>query len=166
MLGCFCILPPEGSFLPIAAENLPRRVSRSPAALWHGNRDNFLETTSLYPPQADTARGFPKNAGRNPWFLPLLCCVLRPVEEDGVHLHYIALSFRWNLHRQSKGIFIRGPRQNKQSGFVGERRHSTVIDACRLRRAERYKACVDDMPFDCLSLRGVRGLGKGFGLIQ
>ena len=70
------------------------------------------------------------------------------------------------LYRQSKGIFIRGPRQNKQSGFVGERRHSTVIDACRLRRAERYKACVDDMPFDCLSLRGVRGLGKGFGLIQ
>ncbi len=41
-----------------------------------------------------------------------------------------------------------------------------MIDACRLRRAERYKACVDDMPFDCLSLRGVRGLGKGFGLIQ
>lgn len=127
---------------------------------------HFPETTSLYPPQADTARWFPKNAGRNPWFLHLLCCVLRPVEEDGVHLHCIALSFRWNLYRQSKGIFIRGPRQNKQSGFVGERRHSTVIDACRLRRAERYKACVDDMPFDCLSLRGVRGLGKGFGLIQ
>lgn len=127
---------------------------------------HFPETASLYPPQADTARWFPKTAGRNPWFLPLLCCVLRPVEEDGVHLHYIALSFRWNLYRQSKGIFIRGPRQNKQSGFVGERRHSTVIDACRLRRAERYKACVDDMPFDCLSLRGVRGLEKGFGLIQ
>ena len=161
MLGCFCILPPEGSFLPIAAESLPRRVSRSPATLRHGNRDTFSK-----PPQADTARWFPKNAGRNPWFLHLLCCVLRPVEEDGVHLHYIALSFRWNLYRQSKGIFIRGPRQNKQSGFVGERRHSTVIDACRLRRAERYKACVDDMPFDCLSLRGVRGLGKGFGLIQ
>ena len=52
---------------------------------------------------------------------------------------------------QSKGIFIRGPRQNKQSGFVLERRHSTVIDACRLRRAERYKACVDDMPLDCPS---------------
>ena len=161
MLGCFCVLPPEGSFLPIAAESLHRRVSRSPATLRHGNRD-----TSWKPPQADTARWFPKNAGRNPWFLHLLCCVLRPVEEDGVHLHCIALSFRWNLYRQSKGIFIRGPRQNKQSGFVGERRHSTVIDACRLRRAERYKACVDDMPFDCLSLRGVRGLGKGFGLIQ
>ena len=51
---------------------------------------------------------------------------------------------------QSKGIFIRGPRQNKRSGFVGERRHSAVIDACRLRREERYRACVDDVPFDCL----------------
>ena len=30
-------------------------------------------------------------------------------------------------------------------------RSSTVIDACRLRRAERYNACVDDMPFDCPS---------------
>ena len=28
-------------------------------------------------------------------------------------------------------------------------RSSTLIDACRLRRAERYKACVDDIPFDC-----------------
>lgn len=166
MLGCFCVLPPEGSFLPIAAESLPRRVSRSPATLRHGNR-----TLPGKPPRCIRHRriqrgGFQRTPGRNPWFLHLLCCVLRPVEEDGVHLHYIALSFRWNLYRQSKGIFIRGPRQNKQSGFVGERRHSTVIDACRLRRAERYKACVDDMPFDCLSLRGVRGLGKGFGLIQ
>ena len=32
-----------------------------------------------------------------------------------------------------------------------------MIDACRLRRAERYKACVDDMPFDCPSARGRRG---------
>ena len=45
MLGCFCVLPPVGSFLPIAAENLPRRVSRSPATLRHGNRD-----TSPKPP--------------------------------------------------------------------------------------------------------------------
>ena len=126
---------------------------------------HFLKTTSLYPPVADTARWFPKNAGRNPWFLHLLCCVLHPVEEDGVHLHYIALSFRWNLYRQSKGIFIRGPRQNKQSGFVGERRHSTVIDACRLRRAERYKACVDDMPFDCPLRPRAEGVEIGFYLI-
>ena len=164
MLGCSCIFPPEGSFLPIAAESLPHRVSRSPATLRHGNRDTspkpprcirLAVSASLYPPVADTARWFPRNAGRNPWFLHLLCRVLHPVEEDGVHLHYIALSFRWNLYRQSKGIFIRGPRQNKR--FVGERRHSTVIDACRLRRAERYKACVDDMPFDCPSARGRRG---------
>ena len=183
MLECSCIFPPEGSFLsiaaeslhpdktspktlpywgnflPIAAESLPRRVSRSPATLRHGSRD----TSSLYPPQADTARWFPKNAGRNPWFLHLLCCVLHPVEEDGVHLHYIALSFRWNLYRQSKGIFIRGPRQNKR--FVGERRHSTVIDACRLRRAERYKACVDDMPFDCPLRPRAEGVEIGFYLI-
>ena len=33
-----------------------------------------------------------------------------------------------------------------------------MIDACRLRRAERYKACVDDMPFDCLSTGRWRGL--------
>ena len=33
---------------------------------------HFLETTSLYPPQADTERCFPKNAGRNPWFLHFL----------------------------------------------------------------------------------------------
>ena len=88
---------------------------------------HFPETTWLYPPVADTARRFPKNAGRNPWFLHLLCCVLHPVEEDRVHLHYIAHSFRWDLYRQSKGIFIRGPRQNKQSGFVGERRHKLCI---------------------------------------
>ena len=156
MLGCFCILPPEGSFLPItaeslhpdktspktlpywgsflsiAAESLHRRVSRSPAPLWHGNRDTspklprcirLAVTTSLYPPQADTARRFPKNAGRNPWLLHLLCCVLRPVEEDGVHLHYIALSFRWNSYRQSKGIFIRGPRQNKRFCWGEETQH-------------------------------------------
>ena len=150
MLGCSCIFPPEGSFLPIAAESLPRRVSRSPATLRHGNRDTSPK---------------PKNAGRNPWFLHLLYCVLHPVEEDRVHLHYIALSFRWNLYRQSKGIFIRGPRQNKQSGFVGERRHSTVIDACRLRRAERYKACVDDMPFDCPLRPRAEGVEIGFYLI-
>ena len=163
MLGRFCILPPEGNFLPIAAESLHRRVSRSPATLWHGNRDTSPETTSVYPPVADTARWFPKNAGRNPWLLHLLCCVLHPVEEGGVHLHYIALSFRWNLYRQSKGIFIRGPRQNKR--FVGERRHSTVIDACRLRRAERYKACVDDMPFDCPLRPRAEGVEIGFYLI-
>lgn len=33
-----------------------------------------------------------------------------------------------------------------------------MIDACRLRRAERYKACVDDMPFVAPSARGRRGL--------
>lgn len=166
MLGCFCILPPEGSFLPIAAESLPRRVSRSPATLRHGNRDTFSKPPRCIRHRRIQRGGFQRTPAETHGFCHLLCCVLRPVEEDGVHLHYIALSFRWNLYRQSKGIFIRGPRQNKQSGFVGERRHSTVIDACRLRRAERYKACVDDMPFDCLSLRGVRGLGKGFGLIQ
>ena len=37
--GVFYILSPVGSFLPIAAESLPRRVSRSPATLRHGNRD-------------------------------------------------------------------------------------------------------------------------------
>lgn len=84
---------------------------------------HFPETTWLYPPVADTARCFPKNAGRNPWFLHLLCCVLRPVEEDRVHLHYIALSFRWNLYRQSKGIFIRGPRQNKRFCWGEETQH-------------------------------------------
>ena len=34
-------VPPAGDFLPIAAESLPRRVSRSPATLRHGNRDTF-----------------------------------------------------------------------------------------------------------------------------
>lgn len=164
--GVFYILSPVGSFLPIAAESLP--VVSADLQPRCGMETGTLPGNHL----AVSATGgysevvSKERRGRNPWFLHLLCCVLRPVEEDGVHLHYIALSFRWNLYRQSKGIFIRGPRQNKQSGFVGERRHSTVIDACRLRRAERYKACVDDMPFDCLSLRGVRGLGKGFGLIQ
>ena len=33
-----------------------------------------------------------------------------------------------------------------------------MIDACRLRRAKRYKACVDDMPFDCPSALRRRGL--------
>ena len=32
-----------------------------------------------------------------------------------------------------------------------------MIDACRLRRAERYKACVDDMPFDYPSALRRRG---------
>ena len=157
-------MSPTGDFLPIAAKSFHRRVSRFPATLWHGNRGTSSKAP-LYPPVADTARCFPKNAGRNPWFLHLLYCVLHPVEEDRVHLHYIALSFRWNLYRQSKGIFIRGPRQNKQSGFVGERRHSTVIDACRLRRAERYKACVDDMPFDCPLRPRAEGVEIGFYLI-
>ncbi len=44
--GVFYILSPVGSFLPIAAESLHRRVSRSPATLWHGNRD-----TSSKPPR-------------------------------------------------------------------------------------------------------------------
>ena len=163
MLGCFCILPPEGSFLPIAAESLHRRVSRSPATLRHGNRD-----TSPKPPRRIRHRrirrgGFQRTPAETHGFLHLLCCVLHPVEEDGVHLHYIALSFRWNLYRQSKGIFIRGPRQNKR--FVGERRHSTVIDACRLRWAERYKACVDDMPFDCPLRPRAEGVEIGFYLI-
>lgn len=163
MLGRFCILPPEGSFLPIAAESLPRRVSRSPATLRHGNRD-----TSSKPPRCIRLwriqrGGFQRTPAETPWFLHLLCCGLHPVEEDGVHRHYIALSFRWNLYRQSKGIFIRGPRQNKR--FVGERRHSTVIDACRLRRAERYNACVDDMPFDCPLRPRAEGVEIGFYLI-
>jgi len=70
LLGCSCIFPPEGNFLPIAAESLHpdktspktlpywggflpiaaeslhRRVSRSPAPLRHGNRD-----TSPKPPR-------------------------------------------------------------------------------------------------------------------
>lgn len=147
MLKCSCIFPPEGSFLsiaaeslhpdktslktlpywgsflPIAAESLHRRVSRSPATLWHGNRD-----TSPKPPRCirlwRIQRGaFQRTPAETHGFLHLLCCVLHPVEEDGVHLHYIALSFRWNLYRQSKGIFIRGPRQNKRFCWGEETQH-------------------------------------------
>ena len=44
-------------------------------------------------------------------------------------------------------------------------RSSTLIDACRLRRAERYKACVDDMPFDCPLRPRAEGVEIGFYLI-
>ena len=44
-------------------------------------------------------------------------------------------------------------------------RSSTVIDACRLRRAERYKACVDDMPFDCPLRRKAEGLLFCWGVL-
>ncbi len=40
-----------------------------------------------------------------------------------------------------------------------------MIDACRLRRAERYNACVDDMPFDCPLRPRAEGVEIGFYLI-
>ena len=40
-----------------------------------------------------------------------------------------------------------------------------MIDACRLRWAERYKACVDDMPFDCPLRPRAEGVEIGFYLI-
>lgn len=164
MLGCFCILPPEGSFLPIAAESLHRRVSRSPATLRHGNRD-----TSPKPPRCIRHRRIHRGGFQR-----------TPAETHGFCTSSAACFARWKktgytvitLRSVFDGICIGNQKAyssgvpDKTSGFVGERRHSTVIDTCRLRRAERYNACVDDMPFDCLSLRGVRGLEKGFGLIQ
>ncbi len=33
-----------------------------------------------------------------------------------------------------------------------------MIDACRLRREERYRACVDDVPFDCLHKTHRKGI--------
>ena len=156
MLGCFCILPPEGSFLPIAAESLHRRVSRSPATLWHGNRD-----TSSKPPRCIRL-----------WRIQRGGFQRTPAETHGFCTSFAACFARWRktgytfitLRSVFNGICIGNQKAyssgvpDKTSGFVGERRHSTVIDACRLRRAERYKACVDDMPFDCLSTGRWRGL--------
>lgn len=164
MLGYSCIFPPEGNFLTIAAESLPRRVSRSPATLRHGSRD-----TSSKPPRCIRL-----------WRIQRGGFQRTPAETHGFCTSFAACFTQWRktgytfitLRSVFDGICIGNQKAyssgvpDKTSGFVGERRHSTVIDACRLRRAERYKACVDDMPFDCLSLRGVRGLGKGFGLIQ
>ena len=142
MLGCFCILPPEGSFLPIAEEGLPRRVSRSPATLWHGNRD-----TSSKPPRFCTSFAACFTRWRKTGYTFI---TLRSVF-DGICIG--------NQKAYSSGV------PDKTSGFVGERRHSTVIDACRLRRAERYKACVDDMPFDCPLRPRAEGVEIGFYLI-
>ena len=166
MLGCFCVLPPEGSFLPIAAESLHRRVSRSPATLRHGNRDTFSKPPRCIRHRRIQRGGFQRTPAETHGFCTSFAACFARWRKTGYTFIALRSVFDGICIGNQKGIFIRGPRQNKQSGFVGERRHSTVIDACRLRRAERYKACVDDMPFDCLSLRGVRGLEKGFGLIQ
>ena len=119
MLGCFCVLPPEGNFLPIAAET-------------HGFCTSFAACFARW---------------RKTWYTFI---TLRSVF-DGICIG--------NQKAYSSGV------PDKTSGFVGERRHSTVIDACRLRRAERYKACVDDMPFDCPLRPRAEGVEIRFYLI-
>ena len=177
MLGCSCIFPPEGSFLPIAAESLPHRVSRSPATLRHGNRD-----TSPKPPRcirlAVSASLYPPRCIRL-WRIQRGGFQRTPAETHGFCTSFAACFTRWRktgytfitLRSVFDGICIGNQKAyssgvpDKTSGFVGERRHSTVIDACRLRRAERYKACVDDMPFDCPLRPRAEGVEIGFYLI-
>lgn len=155
MLGRFCVLPPEGSSLPIAAESLHRRVSRSPATLRHGSRD-----TSSKPPRCIRRRRIQRGGFQR-----------TPAETHGFCTSFAACFTRWRktgytfitLRSVFDGICIGNQKAyssgvpDKTSGFVGERRHSTVIDACRFRRAERYKACVDICPLIAPSARGRRG---------
>ena len=153
MLGCFCILSPEGNFLPIAAEGLPRRVSRSPATVWHGNRD-----TSWKPPRCIRST----QAETHGFCTSFAACFTR-WRKTGYTVITLRSVFDGICIGNQKAYSSGGP--DKTSGFVGERRHSTVIDACRLRRAERYKACVDDMPFDCPLRPRAEGVEIGFYLI-
>ena len=46
------------------------------------------------------------------------------------------------------------PAEAQQSGFGGERTSSGVNEACRLRQAERYAACEDDVSDGLLSSEG------------
>lgn len=189
MLGRFCILPPEGNFLPIAAESLHpdktspktlpywgnflpiaaeslhRRVSRSPATLRHGNRD-----TSPKPPRCIRLwriqrGGFQRTPAETHGFCTSFAACFTRWRKTGYTFITLRSVFDGICIGNQKAYSSGGPRQNKQSGFGGERRHSTVIDACRLRRAERYKACVDDMPFDCPLRPRAEGVEIGFYLI-
>ena len=47
-----------------------------------------------------------------------------------------------------KGHINPGSPAKPDERFCWERRHRGVNDACRLRREERYIACVDDVSFD------------------
>ena len=122
-------LPPAGNFLPIAAESLHRRVSRSPATLRHGNRD-----TSPKPPRCIRL-----------WRIQRGGFQRTPAETHGFCTSFAACFTRWRktgytfitLRSVFDGICIGNQKAypsgvpDKTSGFVGERRHSTVIDACR-----------------------------------
>ena len=129
---------------------------------------HFPETTSLYPPRCIRLWRIQRGAFQR-----------TPAETHGFCTSFAACFTRWRkagytfitLRSVFDGICIGNQKAyssgvpDKTSGFVGERRHSTVIDACRLRRAERYKACVDDMPFDCPLRPRAEGVEIGFYLI-
>ena len=66
------------------------------------------------------------------------------------------LPSRWRLCRLTDGACPlrvkrpsdqtkRGPRENCEAGFRGERRRSEMSEARRLRRDEGYEACADEM---------------------